>query len=1583
MLNFFETISNIGPFVLHSSCYSWKIGLVELHITAGALITLAYSIAITLLYLRCRKSLPSKRLNEELQLSQTRLADILENTSDAIISIDINQRITLFNQTAEKIFGYRADEILGQPLNLLLPEQLVALHDQQLSSVKAGHDHVNRKRRELRGRRKDGTEFPAEALISTREVAGETIVTAFLHDISNRKRAEAGLSQLTAIIESSGDAIVSQSLNGTILNWNAGAERIFGYSTAEVIGQSISILVPPNYDDEASQILHHIQQGEQVEHYETVRVRKDGQLIDISITVFPIKDATGKVIGASAIKRDITKRKQAEVALHDSEERFRAFMDNSPAAAWITDGNGQILYFNNTYSRMFKVPVSDLVGIIDITIFPDEISQEYLTNIRKVVETNQAIEVIEPAPLPDGTLGEFLVYKFPITSSSKQPLVGGVAIDITERRQAEEQLRRSEITKRAMIQAIPDLLIRMRRDGTQLELINPGCVHFVGPESSFVGSNVRDILPSNVAYERLRCVEQALQTGEVQFHEYQLNVDGQQYYEEARVVSLQNDDVLMVVRDITDRKQTEQALRESEARFRTLIEDLHVGVVVHGAQAEVLLSNSKALDLLGLTEAQFLGKTAFNLDWNVIHECGAPITAEVYPVPQAIANRCSVRNVIMGVHRPTQGDCVWLLVDAEPQFAEDGSVQQVICTFSDISDRQAALRERERAEAELQQREREFRALVENAPDIIMRLDQACRYLYINPTIERRLRIPTSAFINQTIDTLGVSESFIELWRTKIQQVFETGQEQKLEFEIPTSTELIYYATRVVPEFADDGSVQSVLAIARDISDYVQILQDREQAEALLRQSEARLRLALKAAKFGTWEFNFVTRELFQSDISEIYGLEPGQTHKTYEQWQAQVHPDDLEWVEAEFNHAVQTEREFNVEFRIVRLDGTVRWTLSTGAIVRDQTNQPLYAYGVSADITDRKRAEVELKAQQAFLRQIIDVVPNVIFVKDKEGRILTVNQAGAAVHGTTVEAMIGKREIDFNPNFTLEQLEEFLAINRQVMQTQQPHRILTQSVVATNGEICWYQTVINPLIDVTGQVTGIVGATTDITDLKHIEQALQQAKEAAEAANKAKSIFLANMSHELRTPLNVILGFAQVMYRDPLLTSEQRENLRVIRRSGDHLLSLINDVLDLSKIEAGHVTLDGSSINLVDLLQSLEQMFRQPAKAKGLQLQLELASELPQYVTIDANKLRQVLINLLGNAIKFTEQGGVVLRVSRIANLECKIQNEGSPFLVPYSQMTIHFEVIDTGIGIAPSELGTIFNAFVQTQAGKISPDGTGLGLTISRKFVQIMGGELTVRSTIGQGSIFAFTLPVRLTPSTDISAAASACQVIGLALDQPTYRILVVDDQPENRKLLVKRLSQIGLEVREATDGQDAVNQWHQWRPDLIWMDIRMPILNGYEATQQIRATPGGQVPVIIALTAQASSTDRILALSAGCNDYLSKPFQEEELFSKMAEHLGLTYLCVKKTVLADVELLNSPVTLHASDLLAMPSTWIAELRHAARLCDDNEIAQLIEQIPPEQVAVANGLRQLVQNYKFKQIIDLTTPGSTDASA
>ncbi len=489
-----------------------------------------------------------------------------------------------------------------------------------------------------------------------------------------------------------------------------------------------------------------------------------------------------------------------------------------------------------------------------------------------------------------------------------------------------------------------------------------------------------------------------------------------------------------------------------------------------------------------------------------------------------------------------------------------------------------------------------------------------------------------------------------------------------------------------------------------------------------------------------------------------------------------------------------------------------------------------------------------------------------------------------------------------------------------------------------------------------------------------------KKAEEAAAAASLAKSQFVANMSHELRTPLNAILGFTQVMSRDSSLDQENLENLRIINRSGQHLLELINDVLDLSKIEAGIIGLDERSFDLYQLLDTLEEMFQIKAESKSLQLRFSVQANVPQYIKTDEKKLRVCLINLLGNAIKFTENEGSIWLRASLANQQPPTESEIDPNCTSDEQCLILFEVEDTGVGIAAAEIDKLFDAFVQTEAGKQAADGTGLGLTITKKYVEIMGGDIGVESALGEGSRFKFNIRVFPAISSEITVATLQ-RAIALEADQQVYRILVVDDNQENRLLLVKMLQPIGFEVREAENGLQAVEIWESWQPNLIWLDTRMPVMDGFEAVRQIRAKEGKTKPqtVIIALTASIFEERKGEIIAAGCDDFVRKPFLEQILFDKMACYLGVRYIYQDLPQLGAGALRRyfvseKPDSFFWPLLAQMPQNWVQELYDAVNDVDEELAIEIVDRICESHPTLAEALKDLLADYRLDRIMDLT---------
>lgn len=828
------------------------------------------------------------------------------------------------------------------------------------------------------------------------------------------------------------------------------------------------------------------------------------------------------------------------------------------------------------------------------------------------------------------------------------------------------------------------------------------------------------------------------------------------------------------------------------------------------------------------------------------------------------------------------------------------------------------------------------------------------------------------------------------------------------DLEIRRDGQVISLESRATPVFDVSGKVIYAISAFQDIS-------ARRQAEVALREQDAQFRwiaenvpgMIYRYVRYGDGRsaFTYVSPRCL-----DLFGVEPERVLEDEQVLWATLCPEDITRLQEAMAKAQQLLRQEPIELRLATPKDQPKWIQAHSRLFRLPNGEVVWD-GIALDITDRKWAaqllqeysqvlerevqertialeqeitertqtEAALRQSEAQNRAIVRAIPDLIYSTDGDGIFLGYSRTEQFID--LVPDRVDPIGQPLSHILPVDIAERHLYHVKRALATGELQTY--EQEVCIVGKVQYEEVRIMPT-----EENRVLFIIRDISGRKKAELALQQAKEAAETANRAKSTFLASMSHELRTPLNAILGFAQIMQRDATTTEEQRHNLEIINRSGEHLLGLINSVLDLSKIEAGRMELVENTFDLYNLVDMVASMLREQANSKGLQLKVNIAPEVPQLVTTDPGKLRQVLINLMGNAIKFTDRGSVALRVQMKLREASRVQSgKISPSLQSSASVPLTFEIEDTGVGIAPEDLGRVFEAFEQTSSGKKLTEGTGLGLTLSRKFVELMGGKISVSSTLGQGSCFKFHIYAGRADAENEPCPFPDRQVIGLVPGQPDYRILVVDDQSENRELLIKLLTPIGFELKLATNGQEAIEHWQQWQPHLILMDIRMPVMGGLEAAQHIRSLENQMAEArpltrIIALSASVLRSDRIRTFKMGCDDFLRKPFRENELFDRIAKHLGVDYLYIETVDLQSkpgrFAALPPETRIHSweiqpTTLENLSPSWVVPFQQAAISGDDARMLQLLHQLPPDQKALAETLRELVQSFQFDRILSL----------
>lgn len=1259
----------------------------------------------------------------------------------------------------------------------------------------------------------------------------------------------------------------------------------------------------------------------------------------------------------------------------------------------IADATGKTLYVNQATRRT--------LGFGDT----EDLLQKHISEYHPPKAAKALFEEAVPIALRDGIwIGETAVVtrdKREIPASQiivahKNPdgslkFTSTIMRDITEQKAIEEQLRRSNALLKAQQEALIDGILVADEHRNIVDYNQKFCDIWRLPQilptqdSRQIAEMVADQLEDSEAF--LARIEALYRNLDEVVHDELLLKDGRTIERHSKAVKSSTGEYygrITFFRDISDRKRTEAALQRSEQHFRTIVENANDILFVNTPEGIFSYVSPNVTNVMGYLPEEMIGKPFPQF----LH----PDDAEsCFKLNQQMVETREPQAGIECRSRYKDGSFRWQVVNVAPTLGADGELQ-IIGVTRDIHARKLA-------EEALRLSEARYRAFVNATAQAVWMTNAAGEVVEDIPLwCALTGRSEESAKGWGWLETVHPDDRAMtaEVWLEAVHagKVYEVEQRVQV-----ASGEYRLFAVRGVPILDEQGNIQEWIGTQTDIT-------EQKQAEATLLHQNALLQaqqqaLQEKEAQYRTI-FEAITDALFIMDLdtTTVVEVNPAtcQMHGySYEEFltlhpSKYIHPDSIP-VFHSFVEAMTLKQPFCGEAVDVRKDGSL-----IDIEVKGTTciyNGKPHVLAMIRDISDRKAAERALQ-RRARLDHLLSSLSRQFIDQDAETAIhsalASIARHIGAERGTIFEydadrtrcqlvyEWCGDGIASLTPEARGASVFEHPHLHQQFLSRQALQTVDVQTMpegperqLFTRQSI---QSVLGVPVIYQGQVTGFLSLDTvhfqkdwsqeDINCLKLVseliaiararhkaETDLRIAKEAAEAANLAKSTFLANMSHELRTPLNAILGFSQLIERDATLPDRQRDSLAIINRSGEHLLNLINDVLEMSKIEAGRTTLNMISFDLHHLLQTLQEMFLIRAEAKQLALNFKIAPNLPQYIQTDENKLRQVLINLLSNAIKFTDSGSITL--------EATVQSE----------LTLQFKVQDTGQGIAPEEFEQLFRPFIQTSSGSQLREGTGLGLTISRRFVRLMGGEMQIESTVGQGSTFSFEIQIAIANPAEVAPTSTSKRVLQLTPQQPTYRILVVDDRAENRGFVEQLLTMVGFETQSAVNGADAIAQWRQWQPHLIFMDMRMPVMDGYEATRQIRAMESAQTrSKILALTASAFEEQRASILAAGCDDFLAKPFRESHLFEKLAEHLGVNYLYEEDNELPIDSSHEFPLT--GSMLATMPPDWIAELHQASLAVDADRILQLVQQTSDSHLAT--GLTELVHKFCFDEIAELS---------
>jgi len=1535
------------------------------------------------------------RSEEILKEDLTSFRNMFQNHSSVMISVDPKSRkIIAANNAAAEFYGYSIDQLQQMSINQInqFDEEQIIL-EMQLA--------VNEERNFFIFPHKlaNGEIRIVEIHSSPIEMNNQKLLFSIIHDITERIKIEKDFFENRNIL-----ANVIDSANIGTWQWNIKTGEVkFNERWAEIIGYKLSELQPilidcwtklshPDDLQISESILAQHFNGE-LDYYECeIRMKhKNGEWVWVldkgKVSEW---DENGKPILMFGTHFDITERKRGEKfenelleltlqlstissseipdilyqALRKSSNFLAAdrvyifefdsnFETMSNTYEWCNDGiSPEIDNLQNIPKEILPMWMEKLENFENIIIpsvknLPDSWSAE-----REILEP-QGIQSLIVIPIMnenrlngfvglDSVLGE---RNYSISEVKILQVWSNILGSMLNKKKLDESLEQTKDNYETFFNSIDDFLFVLDEQGNIIHTNSTVNKRLGYNYEELIGKSVLVVHPEERREEAGRIVGEMLM-GTAEFCPVPLvTKNGEKIAVETRVTKGVWDGknvIFGVTKDISKVKFSEEKfskvfyLNPSACGFNDLENHNYTEV------------NEAFTSLLGYTNDEVIGKTAIEL---------GIISPEMVQSVSSNADESGRIKDAEAVLKAKNGDLKNVLMSAENII-----VQDKVYRFTVVQD----ITERKKAEEDLSNKQTLLRTIIDLIPDAIYVKDKDGRKVLANKKeVLLAGRNSEDEIIGKTDFELypnHTDNKFIE----EDNAVLHSGKALiDIEGIIKTKDEKIHSLLgSKVPLLDTQGNIIGIVGVNHDITERKQFEEKLKESDSLLKKLSHQVPGMIYQYQFhsdGNNYFPFASEHIW-----DIYETTPEEVKTDATKVLSRIHRSDYNRVVNNILKSFDTLETWEDEYRVVLPIKGERWLKGSANPEKLDDGSVLW-HGSITDITKEKMAEIELaKIKDQFMLAINgtndgiwdwDLVSGDLFLSKRWKQILGYEDDEIKNEYDSFASLLYEEDVEHVNDYVAKYLKG--EIEKYNIEFRMKHK---------NGKLIWILAKGEAVRNENGIPYRMAGSHSDITDKKETEVQLRknnsyleeatimanQLAKDAELANKSKSMFLANMSHEIRTPLNAIIGFSQLMSRDKLLSESQKEYNESILKAGEHLLMLINDILELSKVEAGKIVFSPSNVDLESFWIDIQMIFKERAQSKHLQLIFDISDKIPKYGFIDEGKLRQIFVNLIGNAIKFTEKG----TISVTANIQ-EIDNERTDLVV---------EIEDTGPGIAENEIENLFKHFVQTSTGIKKGSGTGLGLALSRELAILMGGNISVKSTFGKGSTFTFNVELKQGEMSNVEANKFK-RIISIENSEKKYRILVADDKIENLKVAVAMLKLIGFETMEATDGEDAISKFEQWNPDLILMDIRMPKMDGIEATKRIKSTANGAKIPIVPITANTFEEDLEKTNAAGMIGYIHKPFKENQLFQTIGSILGINYIyddsepIITHDNFGDEALINN-------EMSKLPKQMIEKMLNSLKVADLDLLLELIKSFEIEFPELTKYLIKLTNNFDYNKL-------------